>query len=94
MPRYIVGANGQVQPIGNALAVEGPKSKTTYGDGKSHNSAGSGLAHTQYGNIVISGKGYGHGVGMSQSGARGMADAGYTYDEIIKHYFQGVELQR
>ncbi len=35
------------------------------------------------------GMGYGHGVGMSQSGANGMAKAGYTYKEILAYYFQG-----
>ncbi len=44
-------------------------------------------------NIVITTKGYGHGVGMSQYGAYGMAKEGYTYDEIIKHYYQGVEIK-
>lgn len=42
--------------------------------------------------FVISGKGYGHGVGMSQYGAYGMAKAGYTYDEILSHYYTGIEL--
>lgn len=36
--------------------------------------------------------GYGHGVGMSQWGAEGMADQGYTYLEILKHYFTGVKI--
>lgn len=36
--------------------------------------------------------GYGHGVGMSQWGAEGMADQGYTYSEILKHYFTGIEI--
>ncbi len=36
--------------------------------------------------------GYGHGVGMSQWGANGMAKTGKTYEEIIKHYYQGVEI--
>lgn len=36
--------------------------------------------------------GSGHGVGMSQYGALGMALEGYTYDEILKHYYQGVEI--
>lgn len=35
------------------------------------------------------GMGYGHGVGMSQSGANGMAAAGFTYKEIIEHYYTG-----
>ena len=33
--------------------------------------------------FVVSGRGYGHGVGMSQYGAFGMANEGYTYDEIL-----------
>ena len=35
----------------------------------------------------------GHGVGLSGCGAEGMAKAGKTYDEIIKYYFQGVEIE-
>ena len=38
--------------------------------------------------ISITTKGYGHGVGMSQYGALGMAKEGYTYKEILKHYYQ------
>ncbi len=37
--------------------------------------------------------GYGHGVGMSQEGANQMAKSGYTCEEIIKHYYTGVEIQ-
>jgi len=37
-------------------------------------------------------KGYGHGVGMSQWGANGMAKEGSTFNEILKHYYQGVSL--
>lgn len=40
----------------------------------------------------INGGGYGHGVGMSQWGARGMAENGFTYDQILRHYFTGIEL--
>lgn len=36
--------------------------------------------------------GYGHGVGMSQWGAEGMAEEGYNYKEILKHYFTDVEI--
>lgn len=38
-------------------------------------------------------KGYGHGVGMSQTGADSMAKQGNTYDEIIKHFYVGVEIK-
>ena len=42
--------------------------------------------------FVISGRGYGHGVGMSQYGAYGMAKAGRTYDQILMNYYTGIEL--
>lgn len=45
-------------------------------------------------NVEIKTKGYGHGVGMSQYGAHGMAKAGYDYREILKHYYVGVELKK
>ena len=44
------------------------------------------------GTYKIIGSGYGHGVGMSQYGARDMADAGFDYDEIIKYYYQDVDI--
>ena len=38
------------------------------------------------------GKGFGHGVGMSQWGAQGMALQGASYEQILKHYYTGIEL--
>lgn len=40
--------------------------------------------------VVISGSGFGHGVGLSQYGARGMAEKGYSSDEILGFYYPGV----
>ena len=40
----------------------------------------------------LHGGGYGHGVGMSQSGAGGMAEDGYTYDGILSYFYPGTEL--
>lgn len=42
---------------------------------------------------TFSGGGWGHGVGMSQYGAKGMAEAGFSYDEILCHYFPETELK-
>lgn len=42
--------------------------------------------------VRINGVGNGHGIGMSQNGAKALALAGYTCEEIIKHYYTGVEL--
>ena len=44
------------------------------------------------GDFIFTGRGWGHGVGMSQWGAKGMADNGFTYDEIIEYYYQGTEV--
>ncbi len=43
--------------------------------------------------VTFSVKGYGHGVGMSQHGANILAKEGKTYDEILKHYYNGVEIE-
>ena len=42
--------------------------------------------------VKFSVKGYGHGVGMSQTGADSLAKQGKNYEEIIKHYYTGVEI--
>ncbi|MFO7572455.1 MAG: SpoIID/LytB domain-containing protein [Gaiellaceae bacterium] len=42
--------------------------------------------------FVLSGRGFGHGVGMSQYGAYGQAKEGRTYDEILTHYYTGVTI--
>lgn len=44
--------------------------------------------------VIITTKGYGHGVGMSQYGAEAMAKRGYKYDEILKHYYQGIQIKK
>lgn len=44
--------------------------------------------------IIITTKGNGHGVGMSQYGAYGMAKEGYNYTQILKHYYTGVEIKK
>lgn len=45
-------------------------------------------------NVVITTKGYGHGVGMSQYGALAMAKKGAKYDEILKHYYTGIKIEK
>lgn len=44
-------------------------------------------------NVVISTNGYGHGVGMSQYGANGMANNGSSYRDILLHYYTGVSIK-
>lgn len=44
--------------------------------------------------IIIKNKGYGHGVGMSQYGAQGMAKLGYNYQDILKYYYTGIQIKK
>lgn len=44
--------------------------------------------------VIINCVGYGHGVGMSQWGANVMAKNGAKYDEILKHYYTGVDIEK
>ncbi len=74
------GGMGSV-PAGGSVAV------AIGGDGS--------LAYTgtASGVFVFTGLGWGHGVGMSQEGAKGFARNGYTYTQILQHYFPGVTIQ-
>ncbi|MFH0807909.1 MAG: stage II sporulation protein SpoIID, partial [Elusimicrobiota bacterium] len=38
--------------------------------------------------------GWGHGVGMCQWGAKGMADKGYDYKEIVAHYYPSTKIEK
>jgi stage II sporulation protein D len=43
--------------------------------------------------FLIDGRGWGHGIGMSQYGARGYAESGWPYSRILAHYYPGTELK-
>ena len=43
--------------------------------------------------VVVHGRGFGHGVGMSQWGAQGLALDGHSFIEILSHYYRGIEVQ-
>ncbi len=44
--------------------------------------------------FVAYGGGWGHGVGLSQTGAVGMAQKGHSFHEILRHYYQGIEVEK
>ena len=56
--------------------------------------AGQQAPASSYGEAVflVSGRGWGHGVGMSQYGAYGQAQAGRTYAQILGHYYSGTTI--
>jgi len=45
------------------------------------------------GKFILAGVGFGHGVGMSQSGAKGMSLAGYNYKDILEYYYKGAKVK-
>ena len=50
--------------------------------------------HTRGTRVIVRGRGWGHGTGMSQWGAYGLARQGATFDQILLHYYTGVSLGR
>lgn len=50
--------------------------------------------NVQNDSVIIEGKGFGHGVGMCQFGAMGMAKKGKKFKEILRHYYPGTKLVR
>lgn len=77
--KKIISENG-IFESGDALCATDGSAKKTYAAEKS------GEAY------VFSGFGWGHGIGMSQYGAKGMADAGFDYKAILTHYFPGTQI--
>ena len=56
-------------------------------------SAGVSVLNNNTSEYIINGRGWGHGVGMSQYGAMQMAKEGFTYEEILKYYYTGVNIK-
>ena len=42
--------------------------------------------------VTVTGSGFGHGVGMSQWGARTLAEQGWSFDQILQHYYQSTAI--
>ncbi|NJN32325.1 MAG: SpoIID/LytB domain-containing protein [Synechococcales cyanobacterium RM1_1_8] len=84
----VVGQNG-------SLVVRGNDVRTALGlQSTRFDIQSSGSTKSSGGGFVLRGSGYGHGIGMSQYGARGMAQQGQSYQAILAHYYQGVLLSQ
>ncbi len=92
-----------VSSLGNKVAVCDEDGKIQYIEIKTEtedNKEPTGGNPSGLGTEVVSsdfkiyGAGFGHGVGMSQSGAKGMAKAGFDYVDILKHYYTGVQVSK
>lgn len=77
----LLTGSGRERFDGTTLYVTNGQYQATYSDVSEASTANTAF--------TFSGTGWGHGVGMSQYGAKGMAENGYNYEEILTHYFTG-----
>ncbi len=87
VPIYAIGTGGETAELPSSGSISvissgGTESVSLVGGGKT-------LTGDKF---VISGSGWGHNVGMSQFGAKAMAELGYSYDDILKFYYTGVTI--
>lgn len=86
------GPSGRIMTVQLGKAsVSGPALRLALGSEKMRSTLVTDFRVTG-GNLVVKGKGFGHGVGMSQWGARAMAEQGKKAEEIIKYFFKDVEI--
>jgi stage II sporulation protein D len=80
-----------VSGSGSSKTIPGAEFRIAVGSTKLKSIWVSSITETGSG-IVFSGKGYGHGVGLSQWGAYGLAEQGRSAEDIVKHFFNEVEI--
>ena len=61
---------------------------------RSHLYSSAFVVTVEAGRFILHGAGWGHGVGLCQIGAAVMATRGFSAEEILKHYFRGIEIQK
>lgn len=88
----VISGGGTVSTLwGNsASAITSSGTVTVSGEGSQPQTAGGGA---QDGNFVITGTGNGHNVGMSQYGAKAMAELGYSSQEILNFYYTDITIR-
>lgn len=85
---YAVSKGNDVSKLSSGKSSSNSKSSSSSGETTRFEPSGDTVD-----TFEIVGKGLGHGVGMSQYGAKGMAEEGYTYEEILKHYYTGITIE-
>lgn len=81
----IIHNNGTINLTGNEFRLLFPsqKLKSTFFTAKKNDKS-----------LLINGRGWGHGVGMCQWGAKGRSDKGMKYDDILKYYYKDIKFQK
>jgi stage II sporulation protein D len=88
------GPSGRAEQVKlGGATVGGPALRLALGSEKVRSMLLSGV-RVEGGQLVLTGKGFGHGVGMCQWGARLMAEQGKSPEDIIRFYFQDIDIQK
>jgi stage II sporulation protein D len=85
---YAVSASGIPVPLQSAYAYDGKNAVIYYETSDGNATATSTISSGS--SVTFAGRGWGHGAGMSQRGAEGMARLGYDYITILKYYYTGI----
>lgn len=88
----LYSTGGAISAVPYALSSNGVLSVKAYSALSSSSAVNINYSSEGAQSYTINGGGYGHGVGMSQWGARGMAEDGFNYIQILNHYFTNIEL--
>ena len=99
---YTVNGSGSLGSLSGAYAVDGSGTTGALTEGQVYVIGGDGTVSQASPSsaagssdvFTITGSGWGHGVGMSQWGAYAMAQQGYTYEDILKFYYTGIEVRQ
>ena len=93
---YAIDGNGNLNVLGSDVYVITDSGVSQLGQNQvqdpDQNAGGqwSGSMTAVNGSLTFSGKGWGHNIGMSQFGARAMAEQGFTYQQILQFYYTGI----
>lgn len=79
----------KVQTANGEVTLSDSKVSIQTAGGVVSNEGGTGIT-----SVTLNGKGWGHRIGMSQYGARGYAEKGWTAEQILTHYFQGTTISK
>ena len=104
--QYYVNSGSTIPALSGIFTISGKGSINSYsGDSagtyvitsagvQAMESKGGASSNASANSITITGTGSGHNVGMSQYGAKAMAEMGYDYTDILSFYFTGIDLER
>ena len=90
---YAIDGNGAITALGSDVYVITDSGTAQLGQGQNPGQSGgqwSGSMTAVNGSLTFAGRGWGHNIGLSQFGAKAMAEQGYNYQQILQFYYTGI----